>query len=67
MAGRAPVIFCRQKCNIVVLMPMVDFKRVSQLNVVEFERSRDRGGADAAQAGMYESHSRSCWPTVMRD
>ncbi len=53
-AAREPVVIQRQKRDVAVVMSMQEYRRLTQLNVAEFQRFCDVVGASAAAAGMTE-------------
>jgi PHD/YefM family antitoxin component YafN of YafNO toxin-antitoxin module len=50
-----PVLIRKQKRDVAVVMSMGEYERLTQLNVLEFQRFCDRAGANAAAAGMTEA------------
>lgn len=49
-----PVLIRKQKRDVAVVMSMGEYERLTQLNVLEFQRFCDHAGATAAAAGMTE-------------
>ncbi len=50
-----PVLIRKQKRDVAVVMSMGEYERLTQLNVLEFQRFCDQAGATAAAAGMNEA------------
>lgn len=54
-ASREPVVIQRQKRDVAVVMSMDEYRRITRLNVNEFQRFCDQVGERAARAGMDEA------------
>lgn len=54
VAAREPVVIQRQKRDVVVVLSMDEYDRLTRLNVGEFQRFCDQVGERAAQAGLDE-------------
>ena len=54
MAAKEPVVICRQKREVAVVLSVAEYERLAHFNVVEFQRFCDIAGGRAAEAGLTE-------------
>ncbi|MBP9713453.1 MAG: type II toxin-antitoxin system Phd/YefM family antitoxin [Sterolibacterium sp.] len=54
MAAKEPVVICRQKREVAVVLSIAEYERLARFNVAEFQRFCDTVGARAAQSGLTE-------------
>jgi prevent-host-death family protein len=53
-AAYEPVLICRQKREVAVVMSVREYERLTRLNVAEFQRFCDATGQKAAERGLTE-------------
>jgi len=54
MAAKEPVVICRQKREVAVVLSVAEYQRLGRFNTAEFQRFCDGVGQRAAQAGLTE-------------
>ena len=54
-AAREPVVIRRQQRDVAVMLSMHEYRRLTQLNVAEFQRFCDQIGQRVADAGLTEN------------